>query len=79
MGMFSVYELAHVHELRHLAFAHDELGIVLDLLVVVREAVRQGVARIVHPLDDVDELPVDEIHEGHVDSVSVGGRPRGKV
>jgi len=60
-----VRELAHVDELGHLALAHDQLRFVLDLLVVVREAVGQRVARVIDPLDDVDELPVDEVHDGH--------------
>ena len=64
-GAEGVAELAEVHELRHLRFADDELGVALDFLVLVGEPVRQRVARVVGPLDDVDELAADEIGETH--------------
>src|SRR5262249_27967331 len=53
------------HELRHLRLADDELGAALDFLVVVRVAERQGVAGIIGPLDDLDQLALDEIHQSH--------------
>ena len=56
---------AEVDELRGLRLAHDELRAVLDLLVLVGEAERQRVARVVGPLDDVDELFLDEIDDRH--------------
>ena len=54
-----------VDELDVLRLAHDQLRAVLDRLVLVREAVRQRVARVIGPLDDVDELALDEIHQAH--------------
>jgi hypothetical protein len=68
-GPEGVAELAGVDELHHLRFADDQLGPVLDFLVVVREAIRQRVARVVGPLDDVDELPLQKVHQGHVVSL----------
>jgi hypothetical protein len=64
-GPERVAELAQVDELRDLRLAHDELRAVLDFLVLVGEAVRQRVARVVRPLDDVDELLLEEIDDGH--------------
>jgi hypothetical protein len=51
-----VAELAEVDELHVLRLAHDELRASLDFLVLVGAPVRQGVARVVGPLDDLDEL-----------------------
>ena len=66
-----------VDELRDLRLAHDQLRAVLDLLVLVGEAVGQRVARVVGPLDDVDELFLQEIDDGHRGSpVRIGRRPR---
>ena len=64
-GTERVAELAEVDELRDLRFAHDELRAVLDFLVLVGEAERQRVARVVRPLDDVDELFLEEIDDRH--------------
>jgi hypothetical protein len=61
-----IAELAEVHELRHLRLAHDELRAALDRLVLVGEAVRQRVARVVGPLDDLDQLALEEIQDAHV-------------
>jgi hypothetical protein len=66
-GRKQIAELTQVHELDHLRFAHDELRAPLDLLVVIRPAVTQGIARIIGPLDDFDQLPFDEVHEAHND------------
>ncbi len=60
-----VAELAQIDELRDLRFADDELRAVLDLLVLVGEPVRKRVARVVGPLDDVDELLLQEIDDRH--------------
>src|SRR6185437_4000994 len=54
---------AEINELRRLRFADDQLCAVLDFLVVIGKAVRQRVARVVGPLDDVDELLLDEIQD----------------
>jgi len=56
-----VSKLAQVDELRDLRLADDELRAVLDLLVLVGEAERKRVARIIGPLDDVDKLFLQEI------------------
>ena len=64
-GAERVAELAQVDELRRLRFADDELRAVLDLLVVVGETPADGVARVVGPLDDVDELCLDVVHQAH--------------
>ena len=60
-----VAELAEVDKLRHLRLAHDQLRAVLDRLVVIRKAVRKGVARVVRPLDDVDELALEKVGYAH--------------
>jgi hypothetical protein len=65
-GREQIAELPEVHELHHLRLADDELSIPLDLFVVVREAVRQRVSRIIGPFDDLDELTLDEVHQSHV-------------
>jgi hypothetical protein len=43
-GTERVAELAEVHELRHLRFAHDQLRAVLDLAVLVGKAIGERVA-----------------------------------
>ncbi len=62
-----VAEFAQVNELRDLRFAHDQLRAALDLGVVIFEAERDRVARIVCPLDDLDQLAADETHDTHSD------------
>src|SRR5262249_35209321 len=64
-------------ELRDLRFADDELRAVLDLLVLVGKAVRQGVPRVVGPLDDVDELFLEKVDDRHLRrSPGSGGKRR---
>ena len=60
-----VAELAEVHELHHLRLAHDELRAALDFLVLVGKPERQRIARVIRPLDDVDELAADEVGDSH--------------
>ncbi len=60
-----IAELAEIDELHGLRLADDELRASLDLLVVVGEPVRQRVARIIRPLDDLDELAADEVGQAH--------------
>ena len=60
-----VAELAEVDELHDLRLAHDELRAALDFLVLVGEPERQRVARVIGPLDDLDELTADEIGDSH--------------
>ena len=64
-GPNEIAELAEVDELHDLRLADDELRAALDFLVLVRKAVRERVARVVGPLDDLDELAADEVGEGH--------------
>ena len=64
-GPERVAELAQVHELHDLRLAHDELRAALDFLVIVRKPERQRVARVVGPLDDLDELAADEVGQSH--------------
>ena len=60
-----VAELAEIDELRDLRFADDELRAALDFLVLVGKAVRKRVARIVGPLDDLDQLTANEVGQAH--------------
>ena len=60
-----VAELADVDELRMLRFADDQLRAVLDRLVVVGKAVRQRVAGVIGPLDDLDQLALEEVDDAH--------------
>src|SRR4029078_10936639 len=60
-----VAELAEIDELRGLRFPHDELRAALDFLVLIGEPVRQRIARVVRPLDDIDELFFQEVDNGH--------------
>src|SRR5262249_46358300 len=64
-GAELVAELPDIDELSDLRFANDQLRAVLDLLVVVGKAKRQRVARVIGPLDDVDELLLDEVEDRH--------------
>ena len=65
-GPEQVAELAEVDELHHLRLADDELRAALDFLVIVGKPVRQRVARVIGPLDDLDQLALDEVHQSHV-------------
>jgi hypothetical protein len=64
-GAERIAELSEIHELDLLRLADDELRAVLDRLVVVRKPVRERVPRVVGPLDDLDQLALDEIHDAH--------------
>ncbi len=60
-----VGDLALVDEHRDLRLTHDELGAHLDLVVVAREPPDDGVPTVVEPLDDVDELAAQLVHQSH--------------
>src|SRR6185436_14222311 len=60
-----VTELSKVDELRLLRLADDELRAVLDSLVVVGKAVGERVAGIVGPLDNLDQLALEEVDDAH--------------
>ncbi len=64
-GTEDVGELALVDEDRGLALAHGELGAVLDRVALALEAPDDGVAGVVGPVDDVDELAAQEIQDRH--------------
>ena len=64
-GAEQVGVLAGGHELHLLRFAHDQLGAVLDFLVVVRPAVGERVARVIGPFDDLDQLVLDDVEQVH--------------
>ncbi len=63
-----VAELADVDELHALRLADDQLRAVLDRLVVVRKAEGQRVAGVIGPLDDLDQLTLDEVHDAHLNN-----------
>ena len=60
--------LPFVHERRHLALAHGQLRPGLDLHVLHRKAAGEKAVFRLGPLDDIDELLVQEIAEGHTPS-----------
>ena len=64
-GAEDVGELALVDEDRGLPLAHGELGAVLDRVALALEAPDDGVAGVVGPVDDVDELAAQEIEDRH--------------
>ena len=64
-GPEAVGQLAPVDEHRLLALADDQLGPVLDLVLVAGEPPGEGRAGVVHPLDDVDQLALDLVHQAH--------------
>jgi hypothetical protein len=64
-GAEDVGHLAFVDEDRHLALAHGERGAVLDLVAGHRVAPGQRAVAVLGPLQDVDELFLDEIHQRH--------------
>ncbi len=47
--------------MRHLRFAHDQLRAIFDFRIVNLKPERDVVARIVGPLDDLDQLPANKI------------------
>ena len=60
-----VGDLALIDEQRRLPRTHDELRAVLDLLLRPRETLHHRVARLVEPLDDVDQLAGNEFTNRH--------------
>src|SRR5262249_43502023 len=58
-------ELPQVDELSCLGFANDQLRATLDFLVLVRKTIGQCVARVIGPLDDVDQLCLDRFSQTH--------------
>jgi hypothetical protein len=64
-GAEDVGHLALPHEDGALAGPHDELGPVLDLVVVAREAPHQCMAAVVDPFDDVDEFRAQLVDDSH--------------
>jgi len=64
-GAESVAELAEVHELRGLRFADDQLRAVFDFPILIRVTEGNGIAGIILPLDDFEELCLEIINETH--------------
>jgi hypothetical protein len=57
--------LSFVDENRHLGLAHDEHTAVLNLHVGHRKTPGQRSIAVLGPLDNVDELFLNEIHQAH--------------
>jgi hypothetical protein len=64
-GTEEVGRLALVHEERGLRVAHGELRALLDLHVAHREAPGEDLVAVLGPLNDVDELLLDEVKKPH--------------
>ncbi|MNT09785.1 hypothetical protein D3C72_1445870 [compost metagenome] len=64
-GAEQVGKLAFGDKLHLLRLAHDQLRAVLDFLVVIRPAVGQGVARVIGPLNDFNQLVFDDVEQVH--------------
>jgi hypothetical protein len=64
-GAELVGQLAAVHEHRLLALADDQLGAVLDLVLVAGEPPRERRAAVVEPFDDVDEFALELRDDPH--------------
>ena len=64
-GAEGVDVLTQIDELSFLRFANQELGSVLDLLVLIRKTPTEGVARVVFPLDDLQELCLEVVDDAH--------------
>jgi len=64
-GPEDVRHLAFVDERGHLRLADRELRAVLDFHVLHREAVGERRLVLFRPVDDVDELLLDEVHKSH--------------
>ena len=56
---------AFVHKQRHLRFAHGERSAVLNLQIRHGEAPGQRSVRLFSPLNDVNKLLLDEVHQRH--------------
>ena len=70
-GGEDVGQLPLVDEDRGLAFAHGQLGAVLDLVALALEAPDHRVAGVVGPVDDVDELAGQEVEDAHARALSL--------
>ena len=61
-GPERVGELPAIDEYRLLALADDQLGAVLDLVLIAGESPREGRPGVVEPLDDVDQFALELVH-----------------
>ena len=75
-GAKNVGHLAFIDEHRHLRLAHHQRGTVLDFHLRHRKAPGQGAIALLGPLQDVNELLLDEVHQGH--GVRSGSVEKGK-
>ena len=64
-GAENVGHGAFVDEHRHLRVAHRQAGTILDFHFLHRETPGQRAVALLGPLQDVDKLFLDEIHQGH--------------
>ena len=64
-GLEDVRQAPLVHEDRDLARSDDELGAVLDLIVIPREAPHERVPGVVDPFDNVDEFTAKLVEDSH--------------
>ena len=64
-GCEHIGQLSFVHEDGGLPFAHCQLGAVLDFMAFTLEAPDHGVAGVIRPVDDVDELPRQKVPDAH--------------
>ena len=69
-GAKHVGHLAFVHEDGHLRLAHHQRAAVLDFHARHGEAPGKRAVAVFRPLDDVNELLLDEVHQGHVFSLA---------
>jgi hypothetical protein len=61
-GTEGVAELSKVNELARLRLADDELRAPFYLFILIRIAPRNGIPRIILPLDDLEKLCFQIIH-----------------
>ena len=60
-----VGDFALQHEDRQLAGSHDELRSLLDLVLIARKPPDERVARVIEPLDDVDQFAAKLVEQSH--------------
>ena len=64
-GQEHIRQLAFMDEHRRLPFAHRQLGAVFDRMALTLEPPDHRVARVVGPVDDVDQFTLEEIEYAH--------------
>jgi hypothetical protein len=64
-GAEHVGHLAFIDEHGHLRFAHDQRGAGLDFHLRHRKTPGEHAIAVLGPLDDIDKLLLDEVHQRH--------------